>query len=183
MRTCQKVSYIYGKNVDSLGILTYAGEVRKAAVLMLTDCDLKIARGSNLGSEALKSLLDVAEGGSIQDTRYRPACFPPGLVRIMAFNGDESGYGDWFAKYGQDGIASAIRAVTSGGVQAAANKMETLSSDEQAAVRRVSIAICRGEGDLIKQETKDALMTQTRSKASDARARRQAFWQAQQNVA
>jgi len=179
-----KPSYLYGKNVDALGILSYAGEVRKAAVLMLTDCDLKIARGGNMGSEALKSLLDVTEGGSIQDTRYRPASFPPGLVRILAFNGDAKGYGDFFTKYEQYGIAAAIQALSEeDGEEKATKVMLNLSSDDQAAARRVSIALCIGEEDLIKAETKLALMAATTSKAKEAHARREAYWAAQRNVA
>ena len=61
--------------------------------------------------------------------------------------------------------------------------MRNLSSDDQAAARRVSIAICLGEEDLIKAETKIALMAATTTKANEAFARRQAYWAAQRNVA
>ena len=63
--------YIFGKSIDSLGILSYSGAIRSSGVLCLTDFEFKAARGSAYGPEALKSLLDVPEGGSIQGTRYR----------------------------------------------------------------------------------------------------------------
>jgi hypothetical protein len=63
--------YIFGKSIDSLGILSYAGAIRSSGVVCLTDFEFKAARGTGYGPEALKSLLDVPEGGSIQGTRYR----------------------------------------------------------------------------------------------------------------
>ena len=63
--------YIFGKSIDSLGILSYSGAVRASGAVCLTDFEFKAARGSAYGPEALKSLLDVPEGGSIQGTRYR----------------------------------------------------------------------------------------------------------------
>ena len=63
--------HIFGKSIDSLGILSYSGAVRASGAVCLTDFEFKAARGSAYGPEALKSLLDVPEGGSIQGTRYR----------------------------------------------------------------------------------------------------------------
>ena len=178
-----KTSYLFGKNLDALGILSYAGEVRRAAAVCLTDCNLKVARGGSLSSESLKSLLDVVEGGSLPDTRYRPAQFPPGLVRMLAYNGNARGYGDFFINNGQAGLGYAIGELALRGEEAAARMLRGMSSDDQASARRASIAICVGEEDLITEETKAALMSATTERAEAAKARRTAHWRAQQEVA
>ncbi len=183
-----KSSYIYGKSIDALGILSYAGEVRKAAVLMLTDFDLKIARGGALGSEALKSILDVVEGGSVQDTRYRPAVFPPSLPRIIAVNENEDTAGEWFTHNGQVGIGMLMQELTDktkdgNPLTRAATVLKTLSADDQAAVRRVSIAMCVGDESLIREETRTRLMEDTMARAAVALARREAFWKVEHSVA
>ena len=62
----------------------------------MTDFNMKISRGGFLDAESLKSLFDIIEGGAIQDTRYRPALFPPGLPRIIAVNESEETVGNLF---------------------------------------------------------------------------------------
>ena len=62
-----KLLYVFAKAIDPLGMLSHTGELRKAAVLALTDFKFRTARAGCLNGEDLKSLLDVIEGGSIQD--------------------------------------------------------------------------------------------------------------------
>ena len=107
----EKPCYIFAKAIDPLGMLSHTGEVRKSAVLCMTDFKFRTARKGDLDAEDLKSLLDVVEGGSIPDTRYRPAIFPEGLCRILALNDSNVESGAWFSRYGKHGIASLIAAL------------------------------------------------------------------------
>jgi hypothetical protein len=101
-------TYIYGKSVDLLGVLSHTGTVRQASVLALTDVELAASRGKNLASESLKGLLDVDEGGSLKDTIWRAAQLPGGMARIFARNGSEARYGSWFGRHEQLGLAHMI---------------------------------------------------------------------------
>jgi hypothetical protein len=104
--------YVFGKAVDPLGILSHAGELRKSGAIALTDFDLAASRGRSYGHEALKSLLDVPEGGCIKDTRWRPATIPKDKPRLLALNGDIESYGAWFWKYEQCAIATMIDCIS-----------------------------------------------------------------------
>ncbi len=183
----QKDTYVFGKSIDALGVLSYAGVVRRSGVLMLTDFDARMARGNILGPEALKSLFDVVEGGSIQDTRYRPAMFPPGLPRIIAVNESEDSVGEWFERQQQYGIGMALRRLSDhtqvDPVEWAAVGMASLGADQQAATRRVAFAFCPDGEFLIREELRAALMQNTKATAEAARARRTAHWEAQDSIA
>ena len=183
----EKESYIYGKSVDALGILSYAGEIRRAAVLMLTDFNLKMARGGSLGGEAAKSLFDVIEGGSIQDTRYRPALFPPSLPRVIAVNDNEQSAGNWFMQNELYGIGMALQRLADRSVPDpvafAATGMKEMNADQQATARRVSFALCPDGQFLIRDETRARLMDDTTARAAAALARRRRFWNAQDSIA
>jgi hypothetical protein len=142
--------------------------------LCLTDFEFKAARGTNYGAEALKSLLDVVEGGSIQGTRYRPAIFPPSLSRIFGLNGSMNDLGSWFREYGQEGLGRVIQNL--GDLKKATIMMLGLSADEQAAARRVSVALCSQM--LITAGTKGELRAQVKAKAIAGKAKRDARRQA-----
>jgi hypothetical protein len=45
---CGKPRYLLGKSLDALGILSFAGCIRRAGCLVLTDADLRVARGPPL---------------------------------------------------------------------------------------------------------------------------------------
>jgi len=61
--------YLFGKSLDALGILSFSGAVRRAGCVVITDADLRVARGAWISTESFKSLVDVEEGGALLDTR------------------------------------------------------------------------------------------------------------------
>jgi hypothetical protein len=158
----EKTQYIFGKSIDSLGILSYSGAIRNSGAVCLTDFEFKAARGASYGDEALKSLLDVPEGGSIQGTRYRPAIFPPGVPRVLALNGDAGNWGQWFANNDQGGIAAVLSNLND--MKVATQIMKASTPDDQASCRRVSIGICTQK--LITDDTKKQLRSDARAKAA-----------------
>jgi len=186
--------YIFAKAIDPLGMLSHTGEVRKAAVLALTDFKFRTARKGDLDGEDLKSLLDVVEGGSIPETRYRPAVFPEGLCRILALNGDSGEFGRWFRNYGQSGIGDLIDKLAQikdlKGTAAKVRNLQMedpevqrwmeakrylshLSADEQAACRRVCVGFV-GEHSLVTETAVQRLRAKARAKAAEGLARRAA---------
>jgi hypothetical protein len=190
---CQEVcvavsgdTYIYGKSLDPLGVLSHAGTVRQASVLALTDFELAASRGKSLSSESLKGLLDSDEGGSLKDTRWRAAQLPGGMARMFALNGSESQYHAWFARHDQHGLATMIEKLSEASAPATPEmdrwrlKAETtrilkgLSSDDQAVARRVAIGFCRES--LLNVDALDALRENTESRAAACRAARAAYW-------
>jgi hypothetical protein len=98
-------SYCYGKALDPLGVLSHAGQLRACKALALTDFDFAASRGKAMSSESLKGLFDALEGGTLKDTRWRGAVLPAGMARLCALNGDEAGYGRWFERHNQPGLA------------------------------------------------------------------------------
>jgi hypothetical protein len=179
-------SYVFGKSLDPLGVLAHAGSLRGCGCICLTDFDLSAARGRVLSSETVKSLLDVPEGGALQECRWRSCTLPPGMPRMFALNGEPSTYGSYFAKYEQYGLAMAIgkldEATTPGtGVLERARliaelqgDIKRLSADDQAKLRRVAVAICRDS--LVAGEVVEAMQRDNREKAAKAAARRAAYW-------
>ncbi len=184
--------YIFAKAIDPLGMLSHTGEVRKSAVLALTDFKFRTARKGDLDGEDLKNLLDVVEGGSIPETRYRPAVFPEGLCRIVALNGDSGEFGRWFRNYGQNGIGDLcemladIRDLKGTAAKLRNLQMEDpevlkwleakrflsrLSADEQAAARRVCVGFV-GDSPLVTEHAVHRLRAKARAKAAEGRARR-----------
>jgi hypothetical protein len=68
-------TYIYGKSLDPLGVLSHAGTVRQASVLALTDFELAASRGKNLASESLKgSSMPMKEAASKTRVGGRLSC-------------------------------------------------------------------------------------------------------------
>jgi hypothetical protein len=181
-------TYIYGKSLDPLGVLSHAGTVRQASVLALTDFELAASRGKSLASESLKGLLDADEGGSLKDTRWRAAQLPGGMARIFALNGSEARYGSWFGRHEQLGLAHMIEKLgeaTSPGTPElekwrlrsdVAKLLKSLSSDEQAVARRVGVAFCRAS--LINDDAMDALQSGRAERAAACKAARAAYWAA-----
>jgi hypothetical protein len=179
-------TYIYGKSIDPLGVLSHAGTIRQASVLALVDFELAASRGKSLGSESLKGLLDADEGGSLKDTRWRAAQLPGGMARIFCLNGSESRYGSWFSKHEQAGLAYMIEKLgeaTSPGTPEldkwrlkgeTVKLLKGLSSDEQAVARRVGIAFCRQS--LINEDALEALQSGTAERAAACKAARAAYW-------
>jgi hypothetical protein len=177
-------TYIYGKSLDPLGVLSHAGTVRQASVLALTDFELAASRGKSLASESLKGLLDADEGGSLKDTRWRAAQLPGGMARIFALNGAESRYGTWFSKHEQVGLAHMIEKLGEATAPSTpeldtwrlksevAKLLKSLSSDEQAVARRVGLAFCRES--LINDDAMEALQSNTADRAAACRATRAA---------
>jgi hypothetical protein len=190
----EKPAYCVAKSIDPLGLLSFTGELRKSAVLCLTDFKMQTSKKGALDSEDLKSLLDVPEGGSIPETRYRPAVFPEGLCRIIALNGGAEEYGEWFRRYGHGAVGAIVS--TLGKIQdlhTVSGKLRNLRFDdpdvklyreakahmagmdpsEQAATRRAAVCFC-GETALITEETVQNLRAAARAKAAAGRARRAA---------
>ena len=166
-----KEVYIFGKALDPLGVLSHCGVVRQCAVLALTDFDLKARKGA-LSAEEIKSLFDVVEGGSVQQTGYRPAMFPPGLCRLFALNGSGADIGLWFEKGGMYGIATTARHLEKNDLEAAAEMVKTLDTDQQAQMRR--FALCMPTQSLITGATVVQLREDARAKAASGLARRHA---------
>jgi hypothetical protein len=176
-------SYLYGKSLDALGILTFSGAVRRAGCICITDADLRVARGSPLSSESFKSLFDVEEGGALQDTRYRPCQFAPGQHRLLAFNGDGSRIGEFLREVRQHEVADVIEALMGEGMTAATAKARRTSADTQAILRRISWMLLRPGQVLVNEELRETLQQQTTMRAAAALARRRAHWAAQNSVA
>jgi hypothetical protein len=192
---CQEVcvavsgdTYIFGKSIDPLGVLSHAGTVRQASVLALTDFELAASRGKSLASESLKGLFDADEGGSLKDTRWRAAQLPGGMARVFALNGQESRYHGWFARHEQHGLAAMIEKLGEATAPGTAEmdrwrlKAETtrllkgLGGDDQAVARRVAIGFCRES--LLNEDAMQALRENTESRAAACRAARAAYWAA-----
>jgi hypothetical protein len=181
-------TYIYGKSIDPLGVLSHAGTVRQASVLALTDFELAASRGKSLASESLKGLLDADEGGSLKDTRWRAAQLPGGMARVFALNGSESHYHAWFARHDHPGIAAMIEKLGEATSPAtpemdkwrlkadATRLLKGLGSDDQAVARRVAIAFCRES--LLNCDALEALRENTETRAAACKAARAAYWAA-----
>jgi hypothetical protein len=179
-------TYVYGKSLDPLGVLSHAGTVRQASVLALTDFELAASRGRSLASESFKGLLDADEGGSLKDTRWRAAQLPGGMARVFALNGAEARYGSWFERHEQAGLALMIEKLGEATSPATPEmekwrlKAETtrllkgLTSDEQAVARRVGVAFCRQS--LINEAATEALRSNTEERAAACKAARAAYW-------
>ena len=164
-------TYIFGKGLDPLGVLSHCGVLRRCAALMLTDFDLRARKGP-LSTEEIKGLCDVVEGGTIQQTGYRPATFPPGLCRVFALNGSGRDIGAWFEKGGMYGIAMVAASLEKNDLQGAIDLVKTLDADQQALMRR--IVLCMPKEMLVTEQTVAHLRSDARAKAAAGRARRQA---------
>jgi hypothetical protein len=176
-------TYLYGKSLDALGILTFSGAVRRAGAVCITDADLRVARGAPMSAESCKSLCDVEEGGALQDARYRPAQFGLGQHRMMAFNGDGARIGTFLREVRQYEVADVIEALMTEGPSVAKTRALGTSADTQAILRRIAWLLVRPGQILVKEELKTTLQVQAATKAAEALARRRAHWRAQNEVA
>jgi hypothetical protein len=179
-------TYCFGKSLDPLGVLSHGGSLRTCGCLALTDFDLQAARGKTLSAETIKSLLDVSEGGCLQECRWRSAHLPAGMPRLLALNGEPASYGSWFSKHDQAGLAVSVGQLEEatrpglpmleGVAKMAALRKEVrrLSADDQAALRRVAVAFCRES--LVVADTAVTMRAETAERAAAARARRREFW-------
>jgi hypothetical protein len=159
--------YCYGKALDPLGVLSHAGQLRACKALALTDFDFASSRGKAMSNESLKGLFDALEGGTLKDTRWRAAVLPAGMARLFALNGDERGYGTWFARHGQDGLAILVDKLSTATdprtpemekwkiMSDATKLLKDLTADDQATARRVAVCFCREP--MITAEALDAL--------------------------
>jgi hypothetical protein len=172
--------------MDPLGVLAHRGALRACTSLALTDFDLAAARGKVLTAETVKSLFDISEGGVLQECRWRACTLAPGFPRLFALNGEPASYGGYFAKYDQAGLALAVTQLEQAtdprkGVLERAHLMSqlcrdvaNLGADDQAALRRVGIAMCRES--LIAADTAGVMRDDTAERAREAKALREAYW-------
>ena len=171
----QRDFYIFAKAIDPLGVLSHKGFLRKAAVLLLADCDFRTSKGK-LTAEGVKAIFDICEGGTIQETRYQPATFPGNgeLCRIISVNGAGVAMGAFFRKYSMDGLADVVEALAQpDGVGAAGEKVKVLDADGQAQIRRFAICICKER--LVNTEMVQALRADARAKALAGKRRREDY--------
>ena len=132
-----------------------------------------VTRGP-LSAEEVKSIFDVQEGGTVQQTRYRPANFAGGgeLPRIFNMNGSTDAMGSFFRKYDMDGIASCVESLAAGNLQKAADDIRSLDGDTQAQIRRFAIALCMEDGLLVTEATIATLRANAKERAEAAKKRR-----------
>lgn len=173
--------YVFTKAIDGLGILCYAGDLRQSGCICIMDCKFQASRGKTLKEEDFKSLWDVEEGGTIKDTRYKPANLPSGVPRIMGLNGSPGDLGRWFREHEQYNMGAWLDALPAkSGETTSAYKARltvlanSFSADEQAMCRRVSIGIPTSSlitSDFIRRLEQDAVST-----VSEQAQRRKAYW-------
>ncbi len=105
---------------------------------------------------------------------------------MCALNGDEAGYGRWFERHDQPGLAVMVDKLSKmtdprtnemekWALRAEAVKLlKCLGADDQATARRVAVCFCRQS--MITTEALEALEEGTAAQAADARKRRAAYW-------
>jgi hypothetical protein len=156
-------------------MLSHAGQIRKSGAVIFTDFEMKSAKsggGDLLGPEAMKSLLDIVEGGTIVGTRYRPTTFRPFLPRVLALQGSEEEHGRWLSENGHSSLAAALTSLKD--LAAARRELRAADAHAQAIARRMAIALVPDTGSLITEEAKESLAIDTRAMAAAALARRRA---------
>jgi hypothetical protein len=130
-------------------------------------------------------LFDIAEGGVLQECRWRACTLAPGFPRLFALNGEPSSYGSYFSKYDQPGLALAVTQLEQATdprksvierlhlMTQLCKDIGRLGADDQAALRRVGIAMCRES--LIAADTACAMRDDTAERARAAKALREAY--------
>jgi hypothetical protein len=178
--------YCFCKAVDSLGVLSYAGDLRSSGAICLMDISFSASRGKVLGAEEFKALFDVQEGGTIKDTRYKPAVLPSGVPRVLGLQGSASDAGRWFRDHSQPELGAFLEAIapqegrreTVQAFKARVGRLAaTFGHHEQAILRRVSVAL--PSQPLETEEFVRRMEGETSSRAAAARAKRKAHWAAQ----
>jgi hypothetical protein len=149
------------------------------------DISFSASRGKVLGVEEFKALFDVQEGGTIKDTRYKPAVLPSGVPRVLGLQGSATDAGRWFRDHAQPELGAFLEAVAPQEgrretVQAFKARVGALAASfghhEQAILRRVSVAL--PSQPLVTEEFVRRMDGDNASRAAKARARRQAHWAA-----
>jgi hypothetical protein len=181
----QKDRYTYSKAVDSLGILSYAGDLRESGAICLMDIKFEASRGRLLGVEDFKAIFDVQEGGTIKDTRYKPAVLPSGVPRVLGLQGSARDNGLWFREHNQPELGSFLNALAPlegqrETVQAFKARVAALAKSfgphEQAILRRVSVGL-PGQS-LVTDAFVKRLEGDNMTSAAGETASRQAHWAA-----
>jgi hypothetical protein len=177
--------YVFTKSVDSLGILSYAGDLRAAGCICLMDVKFEASRGRILGVEDFKAVWDTMEGGCIKDTRYKPASLPAGVPRVMGLQGAPEDAGVWFREHGQENLGRFLQAIapreghseTMSAFRArVAALVKSFSAHEQAILRRVSIGVPTRP--LVSEAFVQRLEGDNMGSAAAQRAKRAAYWAA-----
>ena len=119
----------------------------------------------------------------IKDTRYKPACLPAGVPRIMGLNGNPADLGKWFRDHEQYGMALWLDAFMPRRGELKrdykarlAEVARSLSADEQAMIRRVAIALPFDSW--VTEEFVQRLQQSNASTVAAQRDRRKAYWAA-----
>jgi hypothetical protein len=177
--------YVFTKSIDSLGILSYAGDLRAAGCIAMMDVKFEASRGRTLGVEDFKAVWDTMEGGCIKDTRYKPAALPAGVPRVMGLQGAPDDAGLWFKEHGQDNLGRYLQAIapregapeTVSAFRArVAELVKTFTAHEQAILRRVSIGVPTQP--LVSSAFVQRLEGGNQGAAAAQRAKRAAYWAA-----
>ena len=84
-RSCVKPSYLYGKAIDPIGVLSRDNKLDCIGALCLADINFKTQANSILDHEDLLSLCGVFEPGAIS-ARYGCAQFPQAMRRVFSAN-------------------------------------------------------------------------------------------------
>jgi hypothetical protein len=175
--------YVFTKSIDSLGILSYAGDLRAAGCICLMDVKFEASRGRVLGVEDFKAVWDTMEGGCIKDTRYKPAALPAGVPRVMGLQGAPEDAGIWFRDHGQENLGRFLQAIAprdgppesvSAFRARVAELVRSFSAHEQAILRRVSIGVPTQP--LVSEAFVRRLEGDNRGSAAAQRAKRAAYW-------
>jgi hypothetical protein len=177
--------YVFSKSIDSLGVLSYAGDLRASGCICLMDVKFEASRGRTLGVEDFKAVWDTMEGGCIKDTRYKPAVLPAGVPRVMGLQGAPEDAGIWFRDHGQENLGRFLQAIApregpaetvSAFKARVAELVKTFTAHEQASLRRVSVGIPTQP--LVTDAFVRRLEGDNRGSAAAQRARRAAYWAA-----
>jgi hypothetical protein len=177
--------YVFTKSIDSLGILSYAGDLRAAGCICMMDVKFEASRGRVLGVEDFKAVWDTMEGGCIKDTRYKPAALPAGVPRVMGLQGAPDDAGVWFKEHGQENLGRYLQAIAprDGPVETVsafrarvAELVKSFSAHEQAILRRVSVGV--PVQPLVSSAFVQRLEGGNQGAAAAQRAKRAAYWAA-----
>ena len=84
-RSCLKPSFLYGKHIDPIGVLSKDNKIDCVGAMCLADFNFKTLADTPLDHEDMLSLCGVFETGSIT-ARYGCAMFPKHLRRVFSGN-------------------------------------------------------------------------------------------------
>ena len=170
----KKGQYLEATAIDPLGMLSFSGELEKAALLIMSDVEGGLSNKQKLNEEDLKHMFLPTECGSIQNCRYRVCKFPVGLPRIFALNGSSEDIGAWFTKYGFAWLDDVLRNLVNGNTGAAMAFAETKTADQKAVFRRLTFAF--PDSRCVKDDFVATLQQNTAEEAADEEAVLDAFY-------